>query len=90
MKTINLSLRIINGFTLDENFDTVSIEDDRYNFTLLEGTETPTQDEVIGDKEAIVSTLRNILERLENSAYTEVKFENWFYDPEKGHIKLPY
>ena len=90
MRTVNLTLRIINGFTLDEFLNTIELQDDRYNFTCIEGQEVPTQDEITGDKQAIVDMLRHLLKRLENPTRKEVKLENWYDDPEKGRIKLPY
>lgn len=78
MRTISLTLGIINGFKLDEFCNVVEIQSDRYNFTHVEGS-PPSQNEIIGNREAILTVLKSVVERLEDTNYEEKKFENWTY-----------
>ena len=74
-RTIILSLRVMNGFRLDDNFVPQEIDDDLYSFTFTEGNDGPSQDEVLGNKALIVSLLRQFADRLESPDWKEVKYQ---------------
>jgi len=74
-RTIIMSLRVMNGFRLDDDFVPHEIDDDLYSFTYTEGTPGPSQDEVIGNKALIVSLLRQFADRLESPDWKEVKYQ---------------
>lgn len=73
-RTIILSLRVLNGFKLDDNFVPQQIDDDIYTFTYVEGEPGPSNDEVIGNKTLLINLLRQFADRLDSPEWQEVKY----------------
>ena len=73
-RTIVLTLRVLNGFRLDDNFVPAEIDDDLYNFTYVEGEPGPSNDEVKGNKQLLIGLLRQFADRLESPDWQEVKY----------------
>ena len=74
-RTIIMSLRVMNGFRLNDDFVPETIDDDMYEFTFVEGQPGPSHDEVKGDKNLIISLLKQFTARLESPDWQEVKYE---------------
>jgi hypothetical protein len=73
-RTIVLTLRVMNGFRLDDEFVPHQIDDDIYSFTYVEGEPGPSNDEVHGNKQLLVNLLRQFADRLDSPEWQEVKY----------------
>ena len=87
MRTFNLTMRIINGFKLDEDLNMIELDDDRYSFTYVEGQDVASQDEIVGDKALIIQLLRDLATRLEDPNWTPITYQNVLKDSEGNVIE---